>query len=338
MIRSFFPTADSDAPAFPRRGLTVLAAVAASAGLALAGCSDAEEPDTAAEGGGETEAEESGSANVGDVDVLTTFTILADITQEIAGDELEVASLTLPGAEIHGYDPTPGDITAAANADLVISNGLGLENWVDRLLVDSDATRVEASEGVEAIDIENTDHPNPHAWMSPKEALTYVDNITKALSEYRPESAETFEQNAEAYKEKISEVGEQMLAGLEELPENHRVLSTCEGAFSYLARDADLEENYIWAVNSDEEITPQHIRRAVEGLEENEVPAQFCESTVDDGPKEQVIEEADHEVRDGGTLYVDSLTEEDGDAPTYLDLLTFDAETIVSGLTGEGDE
>lgn len=266
-------------------------------------------------------------------EVLATFTILADMAQEVAGDVLEVASLTRPGAEVHGYDPTPGDIRTAADAEVILSNGLGLENWLDKLTADSDATRVTVTDGIDPVTIAGTDDPNPHAWMSPTLASVYVDNIVDALSDHRPADAGTFRDNAAAYRDRLDEVRRDLTDGLSRLPEHQRALQTCEGAFSYLTRDAGLTESYIWPVNSDAETTPDQIRRATAFVEDNDVPAVFCESTVDPGPKEQLVR--DTGARDGGTLYVDSLTEADGDAPTYLDLLRHDVDTIVTGLRGD---
>lgn len=268
--------------------------------------------------------------------VLATFTILADIASEVAGDALTVESLTRPGAEIHGYDPTPGDIRSAADADIILANGLNLEKWLDKLMTDSDATRVTVTDGITPIPIEGTDEPNPHAWMSPALAADYVDTIAEAFIDYAPDDADTFRDNAEAYKAQLAEVETTMQEGLEALPENERALQTCEGAFSYLTREAGMSESYIWPVNSGEEITPDQIRRAASFVNDNEVPAVFCESTVEAGPKEQLVRETG--ARDGGTLYVDSLTEDGGDAPTYLDLIRYDTDTIIKGLTGDDAE
>lgn len=265
--------------------------------------------------------------------VLATFTILADIASEVAGDALTVESLTRPGAEIHGYDPTPGDIRSAADADIILANGLNLEKWLDKLLADSDARRVTVTDGITPIPVEGTDEPNPHAWMSPTLAADYVDAIADAFIDYAPADADTFRDNAETYKARLAAVETTMQKGLQALPRKQRALQTCEGAFSYLTREAGMSESYIWPVNSGEEITPAQIRRAASFVKDNEVPAVFCESTVEPGPKEQLVRETG--ARDGGTLYVDSLTGEGGDAPTYLDLIRHDTETIIAGLTGK---
>lgn len=262
--------------------------------------------------------------------VLTTFTILEDITQEIAGDAAEVSSITEPGAEIHGYDPTPSNIAAASTADLVLENGLGLEHWTDKLLQNSQAKRVTVSEGIQPITIEGTDTPNPHAWMSPVLAKTYVDNIVAALSDIAPDDRATFEANAQEYKKKLDDLDHKLTEGLSTLPKLKRTLVTCEGAFSYLAKEADMQEGYIWPVNTEGEITPGQVRQAAEFVKAHEVPSVFCESTVERGPQEQLMRETG--AADGGTLYVDSLSPADGPVPTYLDLINHDVTTIVEGL------
>lgn len=268
--------------------------------------------------------------------VLTTFTVLADIAQNVAGDHLTVESITKVGAEIHGYEPTPGDIAKASDADLILDNGLNLESWFEQFVEQIDVPHVVVSDGVEAIDITEDAYagkPNPHAWMSPVNVQVYVDNIVDAFSDLDPDHAEEFEANGEAYKAEVQEVQDTLVSELSALPENERALVTCEGAFSYLARDAGLTEQYIWAVNAESQATPQQIAGAIEFVNGNDVPAVFCESTVSDKPMQQVVDATDAVF--GGTLYVDSLSEADGPVPTYLDLIRYDADTIVAALTGE---
>jgi manganese transport system substrate-binding protein len=267
--------------------------------------------------------------------VLTTFTVLADIAENVAGEHLRVESITKVGAEIHGYEPTPGDVRTAAEADLILDNGLNLEAWFAQFVESADAPHVVASEGVEAIDIAGDAYagtPNPHAWMSPLNVQDYVDTMAEAFSELAPEHATDFADNAEAYKAELQQVQDELVDELAALPENQRALVTCEGAFSYLARDAGLTERYIWPVNAEQQATPRQITAAIEFVRANDVPAVFCESTVSDAPMQQVVEATG--ARFGGVLYVDSLSEADGPVPTYLDLVRYDARTIVDGLTG----
>jgi len=265
---------------------------------------------------------------------LTTFTVIADMTRAVAGEHVRVESITKPGAEVHGYEPTPSDLRNAADADLVLDNGLGLERWFEQFLEDADASHVVLSEGVEPEFITGDSYAgqtNPHAWMSPLNAQIYVDNITAALTDLAPEHAAEFASNAAAYKTELAALHEDLVAGVSALPEAQRALVTCEGAFSYLARDAGLKEAYLWPVNADQQGTPQQIAQTVDFVRDNRVPAVFCESTVSDKAQQQVA--ADTGARFGGTLYVDSLSGPDGPVPTYLDLLRHDISTITAGLT-----
>lgn len=267
--------------------------------------------------------------------VLTTFTVLADVAQNVAGDKLQVESITKAGAEIHGYEPTPGDIRKAAKADLILDNGLNLEAWFAQFVEDLDVPHAVVSEGVEVMSISEDSYqgkPNPHAWMSPVNVQIYVDNMVKAFSKLDPDNAAVFQANGVAYKAKLQSVKDEMVQKLATVPEAQRALVTCEGAFSYLARDAGLREVYIWAVNAEQQATPQQITKAIEFVKANKVPAVFCESTVSDAPMRQVVGAAGSTF--GGVLYVDSLSESDGPVPTYLDLIRHDSKIITEGLTG----
>ncbi|WP_066460178.1 metal ABC transporter substrate-binding protein [Sanguibacter suarezii] len=268
--------------------------------------------------------------------VLTTFTVLADIAANVAGEHLQVESITKVGAEIHGYEPTPGDIRRAAGADLIIDNGMNLEAWFTQFVADLDVPHVVVSEGVEPLDISDgasTGLPNPHAWMSPVNAQIYVDNLVDAFSDLDPDNAGAYAANAAAYAAELQAVHDELITELSAVPENQRALVTCEGAFSYLARDAGLTEKYIWAVNAEQQATPKQIASAIDFVRENDVPAVFCESTVSNAPMLQVVDATDATF--GGTLYVDSLSDADGPVPTYLDLMRHDAAVIIDALTGQ---
>lgn len=286
--------------------------------LALSGCAASETADT------------------GKPKVLTTFTVVADMVRQVGGDRIEVASITKPGAEIHGYEPTPSDLKHAATSDLVLQNGMGLERWFEQFVDLADAKAVTLSTGIDPIPIagesEYAGKPNPHAWMSVANAKIYVENIRKALTELDPAGAAVFAANARAYSGALDEVGATVKRELATLPPQRRALVTCEGAFSYMARDFGLTERYLWPVNAEQEGTPQQIASTVTFVRETQVPAIFCESTVSDKAQKQVARESG--ARFAGVLYVDSLSEAGGPVPTYLDLLRRDADTIIAGLTG----
>lgn len=268
--------------------------------------------------------------------IVTTFTVIADIARNVAGDAAAVESITKPGAEIHGYQPTPRDILKARDADLVLWNGLNLEAWFEKFLANlGDVPHVVVSEGIEPIDISGGDYegrPNPHAWMSPENALIYVDNIRKALIEIDPANIAIYEANARIYSLKIKAEIDPLKAEIAALPEDRRYLVTSEGAFSYLARDLGLKELYLWPINADAQGTPQQVKAVVDAVIADKIPAVFSESTVSDKPARQVAAETG--ARYGGILYVDSLSEEDGPVPTYLDLLRVTVSTIAEGLRG----
>lgn len=263
--------------------------------------------------------------------VLTTFTVIADMVREVAGDRVEVRSITRVGAEIHGYEPTPGDLRQARGADLVIENGLGLEAWFAQFIADVNAPSVTLSDGLDPVPIAGTDEANPHAWMSPVAGQHYVEQIAAALAELDPAGADHYAERAADYSAELDAVAVDLAASIERVPPAERVLVSCEGAFSYLARDLGLDEAYLWPVNADQQATPQRVAAVIATVREREVPAVFCESTVSADAMLQVA--ADTGARFGGTLYVDSLSDPDGPVPSYLALLRHAAETIATGLT-----
>lgn len=267
--------------------------------------------------------------------VVTTFTVIADIARNVAGDAAVVESVTKPNAEIHNYQPTPGDILRARDADLVLWNGLNLEQWFERFLNNlGDVPGIVVSDGVEPMGIAEgpyTGKPNPHAWMSPSDVAVYVDNIRRAFAEHDPDNADIYQANADAYLAEIAALVEPLREALDSIPAERRWLVTSEGAFSYLARDFGLRELYLWPINADSQGTPQQVRKVIDAVRENGIPVVFSESTVSDKPARQVARETG--ARYGGVLYVDSLSDPDGPVPTYLDLLKVTTNTIVEGLT-----
>ena len=267
--------------------------------------------------------------------VATTFTVIADIARNVGGDAAEVESITKPNAEIHNYQPTPGDMLRAQKADLVLWNGLNLELWFQKFFDNLDGVaQVVVSDGVEPMGIAEgpyTGKPNPHAWMSPQAALIYVENIRKAFAEKDPANAATYARNAADYSDKIKATVAPIHAAIDTIPAERRWLATSEGAFSYLARDFGLKEVYLWPINADQQGTPQQVRKVIDLVRANNIPAVFSESTVSSKPAEQVARETG--AKYGGVLYVDSLSDEGGPVPTYLDLLSVTTQTIVKGLT-----
>ena len=265
---------------------------------------------------------------------VTTFTVIQDIAQNVAGDRALVESITRPGAEIHDYQPTPLDVVRAQAADLVLWNGFNLERWFERFFQNvKEVPSTVLTEGIEPMGITEGPYsgkPNPHAWMSPANALIYVENVRKALAKHDPANAEAYAKNAAAYSAQIKALDEPLRKRLGAIPQNQRWLVTSEGAFSYLARDYGLREAYLWPINADEQGTPQQVRRVIDLVRKNKIPVVFSESTISDRAARQVARETG--ARYGGVLYVDSLSAAGGPVPTYLDLLKVTVETIVKGF------
>ncbi|BES84817.1 metal ABC transporter substrate-binding protein [Pectobacterium araliae] len=266
--------------------------------------------------------------------VITTFTIIQDIAQNIAGDAATVESITKPGAEIHDYQPTPRDIVKTQSAQLVLWNGMNLERWFTRFFENvKNVPAVVVTEGITPLPIREgayNGNPNPHAWMSPSNALIYIENIRKGLVQADPANAETYNRNAKAYAEKITALDAPLRERLSRIPEPQRWLVTSEGAFSYLAKDYQFNEVYLWPINADEQGSPQQVRRVIDTVREKAIPVVFSESTISDKPAKQVSKETG--AKYGGVLYVDSLSTEKGPVPTYIDLLQVTVETIAKGF------
>ncbi len=267
--------------------------------------------------------------------VVTSFTIIADMAREVAGDAAEVESITKPGAEIHGYEPTPKDIVKAQSADLVLWNGMNLELWFEKFFQNvKDVPGAVLTEGIAPMGISEgpyTGKPNPHAWMSPANAAIYVENIRKALVKLDPPNEAVYNKNAGAYLAKIQALDEPVRKKLAAIPEDQRWLVSSEGAFSYLCANYGMKQLYLWPINADAQGTPQQVQKVIDGVRANKIPVLFSESTVSDKPAKQVAKETG--ARYGGVLYVDSLTDASGPAPTYLKLLEANADTIVKGFT-----
>ena len=273
-------------------------------------------------------------------EVLTTFTVLADLARNVAGDRLTIRSIVKPGSEIHGYQPTPSDIERAGSADLIVENGLGLELWARKFTASAgDIPTLTLSDGMEPLLIAEDAYagkPNPHAWMSPQRTMAYVDQLERAFGTLDPAGADQFKANAIAYKQRLQRLDQELRSALQAIPANRRVLVSCEGAFTYLANDYGLEEAYLWPVNAESQVTPKRMARLIETVRDRKIPAVFCESTVSDKAQKQVAAESG--ARFGGTFYVDSLSKPDGPAPTLLKLQRHNVALLINGLVESTEE
>lgn len=266
--------------------------------------------------------------------VVTTFTIIADMAQNVAGDAATVTSITKPNAEIHNYQATPGDIRRAQGADLILYNGLNLELWFEKFFHNlHDVPSAVVSTNISPLNITQGPYdgkPNPHAWMSPTNGIIYVENIRQAFVKFDPKNAATYNRNAANYKQQIQQTIDLIRVQIDKLPPQKRWLVTSEGAFSYLARDFNLNELFLWPINADAQGTPQQVRHVIDQVRAHNIDAVFSESTVSPKPAQQVARETGAHY--AGVLYVDSLSNSTGPVPTYLDLLAVTSTTIAQGL------
>jgi manganese/iron transport system substrate-binding protein len=266
--------------------------------------------------------------------VLTSFTIIADIAKNIAGDAAHIESMTKANAEIHNYQVTPSDIRRAHNADLLLYNGLNLERWFEKFFNNLHGIpREVVSNNIIPLGIGLGPYkgkPNPHAWMSADNASIYIDNIRAALVKHDPMNAETYNKNAKRYSSKLLSALAPLRQKLNLIPPNKRWLVTSEGAFSYLARDYQLKELFLWPINADSQGTPQQIRQVIDKIKAHNIRTIFSESTVSAKPAQQVARATN--IHYGGVLYVDSLSNYQGPVPNYIELLKVTLTTINEGL------
>lgn len=265
--------------------------------------------------------------------ILASFTVLADIIENVAKDEFVVKSITKPGVEVHGYQPTPSDLIKASKAFVFIDNGFGFELWAEKFVSNLQIKRVTISNRLEPIFINEDFYkgkPNPHAWISPKRGMIYVDVIVDSLSELKPSEAESFKNNGQIYKNKIAKIDKDFSLFINNLEKNNRYLVTCEGAFSYLTNDYGLKEAYLWPVNAESQITPKRMARTISLVKNKNIPSVFCESTVSN--ESQMVVASETGAKFGGDLFVDSLSQDNKSANTYLKMLQHNLTLIKKGL------
>ena len=273
--------------------------------------------------------------NISEVDksnkklLLVSFTVLEDIVKNIVGEEFNVKSITKPGMEVHGYQTTPSDLIKGSRAEVFIDNGFGFELWAEKFVSNLKVKRITIANNLKPLFIGEDAYrgkPNPHAWISPKRGIIYVDTLSRALSELKPQSKTVFKKNAEIYKNKLLEIDEDFSLFLNTLKKNQKYLVSCEGAFTYLTNDYGLKEAYLWPVNAESQITPKRMAKVISLVKTNDIPAVFCESTVSSESQLAVARETG--AKFGGNFFVDSLSEKNGPASSYIDLLNHNLNLI----------
>ncbi|SDL62273.1 metal ABC transporter substrate-binding protein [Pseudomonas indica] len=265
--------------------------------------------------------------------VVASFSILADITRQIAGNDVELRTLVGPDEDAHVYEPTPDDAKALLAADLVIANGLGFEPWLDRLLASGEARgqRIDASRGVVPLTIDEDGHriPDPHAWQSLANGEIYVRNIAQALMAADPAHADTYAQRRDAYLQRLQDLLAKARESLGRLPAGKRRVITSHDAFAYLGQAYQLQFLAPQGLSTTDEPSAAEVAALIRQIRNEGVQAVFVENIRDPRLVEQIAAEAGARV--GGTLYSDALAAE-GPASTYLGLYEHNLDALMDAL------
>ncbi|WP_035186138.1 metal ABC transporter solute-binding protein, Zn/Mn family [Alteribacter aurantiacus] len=274
--------------------------------------------------------EEEGEASEG-LEITTSFSVLGNIIEEVIGDRGSVEYIVPIGEEPHEYEPVPSDFRKVSDSDVFYVNGLDLEGWLGRIVSNATDTEIqELSTGVDIITLEGSDEPDPHAWLSPKNGITYVENLVEDLTDRDPEGEEVYRANAEAFIQELEDLDAWIDEEVSLIDEDKRVIVVSENAFKYFGEDYGFETEGIWEMNSHEEGTTQQINRVIDLIQDLQIPAVFVESTVDQRYMETVSNNANIPI--AGEVYTDALGTEGSGAQTYIDMLKHNATTFVEGL------
>ena len=267
----------------------------------------------------------------GGLTITTSFSILGDIINTIVGERGTVDYIVPIGEEPHEYEPVPSDFQKVSDSDVFYVNGLGLEEWLEKL-VDSvgDIPVVAVSEGVTPIVLEGGEEEDPHAWMSVANVKLYVENIVADLIERDPEGESMYRDNADAYIAELTELENFIKTEVEAIPEQNRVIVLSEDAFKYFGEEYGFQTEGVWEINSHEEGTPGQIARVIDVVNDQNIPAIFVETTVDKRYMEAVS--ADTGVEIAGELYTDAVGQEGSGAETYILMMKHNVETFINGL------
>ena len=276
----------------------------------------------------------------GKLNVVVTNSILADMTKNIAGDQINLHSIVPIGQDPHEYEPLPEDIAKVSDADLIFYNGINLENaWFSKMV--KNAQKVEnqdyfaASDGVEVIYLEGQSakgKEDPHAWLSLENGIIYAQNIAKQLMVKDPKNKDVYQQNLDTYTQELAALDAKAKSSFAAIPADKKLIVTSEGCFKYFSKAYDIPSAYIWEINTEEEGTPQQTRDLVQKLKAGPTPAAlFVESSVDDRPMKTISRETGIKIYT--KIFTDSIAKEGEEGDSYLAMLKWNLEKIAEGLS-----
>ncbi|ABE38083.1 zinc ABC transporter substrate-binding protein [Rhodopseudomonas palustris] len=264
------------------------------------------------------------------IGVVASFSILGDFVRNVGGDRVAVTTLVGPTGDVHVYTPSPRDAKRVADARLVVVNGLGLEGWLPRLVQSSGgkATIVTATKGVKTRKLGS--EADPHGWQSVTNAKVYVSNIRDALVAADPAGAAAYRANADAYLAKLDALDREVRDAAAKIPAAARKVISSHDAFGYFADSYDIAFIAPQGVSTESEVSARDVARIITQIRTSKIPAVFLENISDPRLIQRIAAETG--ARIGGTLYSDSLTAENGDAPTYIDMVRHNIRTLTSAL------
>jgi len=266
--------------------------------------------------------------------IVTSASMIADMTKEIVGDLHDVEMIVPIGGDPHLHEPTPSNARLVSKADLIFINGLTFEGWITELIENSGtkATVVTVTEKIRPLTSQTYENSyDPHAWMDASLVIGYVESIAEAVSEIDPSNASVYEERLASYKEQLTKLDQEIKAAINSIPEKKRVLITSHDAFQYYGRRYGIQLEAIMGISTEAEAQTSDIRRVNKVIEENKVPAIFVESTINPKLIQQLAQ--DNKVSIGGELFADSLGDEESPASTYIDMMRYNTQTIVTALT-----
>ena len=271
--------------------------------------------------------------------VVSSASIFNDMAKNIGGDLIEAVSIVPIGGDPHIYEATPDDAKLVARADVVLVNGLTFEGWINEIIDNSGtkATTILITKGVKPI--ASTEHANatdPHAWMDAENGLIYIKNIKDALVSADPVNAQIYEKNYVIYSKKIADLHNYIKAKIALIPAEKRILITSHDAFSYFGNKYGMQIIAMMGVSTEADAQTSDMKRVVEAIQKNKVPAIFVESTINPKLLQQVSK--DQKVKIGGSLYADSIGEEGTEGNSYYGMLKHNADIISSGLIDDSVE